>query len=230
MIKTPFSDAFEFLKNFNMKKRDSANEIVKNHVLWAMGAGLVPFPVLDIAAVTAVQLNMIEKLCKTYEIEYSESAGKSFLSALAGGTVARMGASFIKTLPLVGTVLGGVSMAVLSGATTYAVGQVFISHFEAQGTLDNFNINAWKKVYEEQLELGKELAARWRREAGDKEKNAETKNAEAKNAAQQPPPAGAPDAMDALISKLEKLNELKERGIITAEEFEEKKRSLLKQM
>lgn len=229
MIKTPFSDAFEFLKNFNMKKRDSANETVKNHVLWAMGAGLVPFPVLDIAAVTAVQLSMIEKLCKTYEVEYSESAGKSFLSALAGGTVARMGASFIKTLPLVGTVLGGVSMAVLSGATTYAVGQVFISHFEAQGTLDNFNINAWKKVYEEQLELGKELAARWRRESGEKD----AKNADSKTVAQEPAPAAAsapPDAMDALISKLEKLNELKERGIITVEEFEEKKRSLLKQM
>ncbi|MCS7084816.1 MAG: SHOCT domain-containing protein [Bacteroidia bacterium] len=36
--------------------------------------------------------------------------------------------------------------------------------------------------------------------------------------------------MDALIAKLEKLNELKERGIITPEEFEEKKRSLLKQL
>ncbi|MCB0572184.1 MAG: DUF697 domain-containing protein, partial [Phaeodactylibacter sp.] len=43
-----------------------AQEIVKNHVLISMGAGLVPIPILDIAAVTAVQLDMVKNLAQLY--------------------------------------------------------------------------------------------------------------------------------------------------------------------
>ena len=223
---------FDLLKEFvegKRHKRDGANEIVREHVLWALGAGLVPIPLVDMAAVTGVQLDMIRKLCDLYEVEYSESLGKAVLAALAGSTFARLGASLIKAVPGVGFLLGGLSMSVLAGASTYAVGQVFITHFESNGSLENFNWEAWKRAYEEQFEFGKEFATKLQKEW---EKDPNAKNSDVKTAAYSahaPAGSGWGDS-DAIISKLEKLNELKERGIITDEEFNAKKQSLLKQL
>ena len=101
-----------------------ADKIVRSHVLWALGAGLMPVPLFDIAAVTALQMDMLKQLADVYEADFSKSTGKTFVSALAGSTTARIGASLVKAVPGVGTVLGGVSMSALSGASTYAVGQV----------------------------------------------------------------------------------------------------------
>jgi uncharacterized protein (DUF697 family) len=181
---------------------EKANEIVRTHVLWSVGAGLVPVPVLDIAAVTAVQLDMIKGLANVYQHDYSESLGKSLLSALAGSTLARIGASFVKAIPVVGSVVGGASMAVLSGASTYAVGMVFIQHFEGGGNLQNFNIQSYKQAYDSFFEEGKDVAAK----------------------AQQTQATQSADG----FSKLEKLQRLRQQGIITEEEFEAKKAELLR--
>src|SRR4051812_47831293 len=35
-----------------------AQKIVRDHVLWSIGAGLVPIPLMDVAAVTAIQNEM----------------------------------------------------------------------------------------------------------------------------------------------------------------------------
>jgi uncharacterized protein (DUF697 family) len=173
-------------------------------MLVALGAGLVPFPIVDIAAVTGVQLDMISRLCRIYGVDYSESIGKSLLSALAGSTLARIGASLVKTIPVAGPFLGGVSMAVLSGATTFALGQVFISHFENGGTLQDFDFKAYQKYYEENLELGKKVASKLKQEQGSQSQDA--------------------------FARLEKLNKLKEKGIITEEEFQRKKEEVLRNL
>lgn len=223
---------FDLLKEFvegKRHKRDGANEIVREHVLWALGAGLVPIPLVDMAAVTGVQLDMIRKLCDLYEVEYSESLGKAVLAALAGSTFARLGSSLIKAVPGVGFLLGGLSMSVLAGASTYAVGQVFITHFESNGSLENFNWEAWKRAYEEQFEFGKEFATKLQKE-WEKDPNAKNGDVKFSASSTQASTASAWGDSDAIISKLEKLNELKERGIITEEEFNAKKQSLLKQL
>lgn len=223
MAKKPVSDLYNLLKNLNMKKIDQANEIVRNGVLFSMGAGLlVPVPILDVAAVSGVQLDMIRRLCKLYDVEFSENAGKTVLSALAGGTAARVGASLIKAIPGFGSVLGGVSMSILSGASSYAIGQVFTSHFESKGTMDNFDAQAWKKAFEEQLEIGKEFAQKIRNE-----QKAGGGFATGSGSA----PAGdAPSSSAEIFSKIEKLNEMKDKGILTEDEFNKKKQELLRQL
>ena len=42
-----------------MSKEHSADGIIKSHVVWAMGGGLIPVPLFDIAAVTAIQMDML---------------------------------------------------------------------------------------------------------------------------------------------------------------------------
>jgi uncharacterized protein (DUF697 family) len=191
-----------------MEKNVLAEKVIKEHVLWSLGAGLLPIPIIDIAAVTMVQLDMLKQLCRVYERDYSTSEGKVILSAMTGGTLARIGATMLKTLPGIGTLLGGVSMSIMAGASTYAVARVAIMHFESGGDLFNFDIDSAKKVYEEEFEKGKEYASEL-----DKERKQKTTHSD-----------------DDVFKKLEKLAELKEKGVISEEEFDTQKQKLLEQL
>ncbi len=187
-----------------MNKREKADKIVHDHIMWSMGAGLVPVPLLDVAAVTVIQIDMIKQLCRAYKIKYSETQGKAWVAALTGSTSARVGASVVlKLIPGYGTIVGGVSMSVLSGASTYAVGQIAISHFESGGDFLNIDLEGMKKAYKDKFEEGKKVASDMK---GEKET-----------------PVDEADVYE----KLEKLGNLKEKGIITEEEFEAKKKELL---
>ena len=179
-----------------MNPATDTEQIIRSHVLWAMGAGLIPLPLLDIAAVTGVQLDMLKQLAAVY----SKEAGKAFVSALSGGTLAAVGASIFKAIPGVGTVLGGLSMSALSGASTYAVGQVAVRQFAASGTLFDVDLEQAKRAYKEAFKQGEAYVEELTDEAEE--------------------------ARD-VFEKLEKLGRLRDRGILTEEEFEAKKRELL---
>ena len=47
-------------------------------------------------------------------------------------------------------------MSVMSGATTFALGQVFISNFEKGVSLLNFNIIKGEEIFQDAYEKGKE--------------------------------------------------------------------------
>ncbi len=196
-----------------------ADNIVKSHVLWSMGAGFIPLPIIDMVAVTAVQLDMLKQLSAVYGHDFSETSGKSWISALTGTYLARMGAQAVKAIPGVGSLLGGLSMAVLSGASTYAIGQVFIRHFESGGDLFNFDSERFKNFYKEQFEKGKEYAQKWKKEK-DTEPKANT-NTDA--------PKGKNNSSD-LIDKLKELSELRDKGIISEEDFEKMKRKIMSEL
>ena len=59
-----------------MNKQAEADQIIRKHVLWSMGAGLMPVPLFDIAAVTAVQMDMLKQLAGTYECTSSKQVGQ----------------------------------------------------------------------------------------------------------------------------------------------------------
>jgi uncharacterized protein (DUF697 family) len=166
-----------------------------------MGGGLIPLPFVDFAAVTAIQLEMLQQLAELYGVDYTRSNGKTFVSALTGTTIARLGASLLKTVPGIGTFVGGASMAITSGASTYAVGQVAITHFSTSGSLTDFVEEQVRAAYEEAFEVGKGYVS-------DLEKDQDT---------------GAADVYQAL----EKLGKLRDQGILTEAEFQAKKEELL---
>lgn len=184
-----------------MNRAETGERVIREHVVWAAGAGLVPIPVLDFVVVSAIQSDLIKQLCTLYGVSYEEGTGKIWIGALTGGVVAQIGASAIKLLPGIGSLLGGVSMSVASGASTYAVGKVIEQHLQAGGTMGNLDINAAKRVYEQQYEQGKSVAQK----ASD---------------------SGAKDVFE----KLEKLGQLKQQGIISEAEFEAKKKELLSKL
>jgi uncharacterized protein (DUF697 family) len=180
-----------------MIDKAGADDIVKEHILWAIGAGLVPLPILDIVAVTAVQLDMLKQLSSLHGVPFTESEGKIWVSALAGNVMAQVGANVIKLIPGIGTLLGGVSMSILAGASTYAIGQVAIDHFARGGTFDDIDMSAAKRAYEQALERGKRVAADLSSEKKD------------------------------VIDKLERLEKLRKKGVLTDAEFEIQKKRVL---
>lgn len=146
----------ELAKVEKTQTREKAEKIIKNHIMWAMGAGTIPLPILDVIGVSAIQLDMLRQLCRLYSVDFYENQGKNLISAIAGGGIARGTASLVKTIPGVGSFLGGVSMSVMAGATTYALGQVFVGNFEQGVQLIDFNIGKGEEIFEEAYEKGKE--------------------------------------------------------------------------
>jgi len=142
----------------NKSTSEKVDSIIQNHMIWSMGAGLIPIPIADFFAVSAIQLDMIRQLAKIYDIDFSEQAGKASITALTSSGLARLGARAVKFIPGVGTILGGITMSVLSGASSYALGQVFSKHFESGGTFLDFEPSRVKKFYNEQFEKGKIIA------------------------------------------------------------------------
>jgi uncharacterized protein (DUF697 family) len=111
-----------------------------------------------------VQLKMLHRLSQIYEVEFSESRVKSVIAALVGMITTdslHRGAftSFIKSIPLVG-VIGAVSMPLYAGATTYAIGKVFIQHFESGGTFLDFDPKKVKEYFAKLYEEGKLAASK----------------------------------------------------------------------
>src|SRR5262245_20557133 len=150
-----------------MSGKTRADTIVQDHVLWSIGAGLVPLPILDIVAVTAIQLDMLRQLASLHGVSFSESEGKAWVSALAGNMVARIGANALKLIPGIGSVIGGVSMSIISGASTYALGQVATTHFASGRDLSSIDMDAARRAYAEEFEKGKQVAENLRGEKKD---------------------------------------------------------------
>ena len=130
-----FYKAAKFIKKMsNKNNNDNLNEraesAVRNHVIWSMGAGFIPIPIADFIAVAAVQLDMIRTISNIYGVDFKETEGKALVTSLTGSGLSRLGANaLIKLIPGFGSMLGGVSMSIVSGASTYALGQVFKTHF-----------------------------------------------------------------------------------------------------
>lgn len=116
----------------------AAQAIVKHYVPWSAGAGIVPLPGVDLAALLGVQLRMLSKLADVYDVRFREQAAKSVVASLLGtaasSSVAGGLASAFKAVPVIGTLFGMLVLPAVGAAATYAIGKVFITHFESGGT------------------------------------------------------------------------------------------------
>jgi uncharacterized protein (DUF697 family) len=133
---------------------ERASQLVDRLSLWSGAAGLIPVPLIDMAAVGGVQLYMLRRLSEIYEIPFFENRGKSILTSLAGAiapaSVATFTGSFLKALPGIGTVIGALTMPVASAGTTWVIGKVFIQHFASGGTLLDFNPPDYREFIKKQ--------------------------------------------------------------------------------
>jgi uncharacterized protein (DUF697 family) len=145
-------------------RRLQCEKTIAKHVTASVGAGLIPVPVLDFAAVTAVQMDMIYRLCGIYGISFSKEAARTGIVTLIGGSVpglqARFFSSGLKLIPGVGAIASMLATPTISGAATYAVGRVFAQHLETGGTLLTFDASKMREHFEHALDQGKRMVSR----------------------------------------------------------------------
>jgi len=131
----------------------AAEATIKNYMMWTGAAGIIPVPLVDMAAISAIQLSMLNKIGEIYHQKFTANWGKSVIASLVGGYASTslgmgIGMNLVRTIPFIGSIA---SIAVVPGfaaATTWALGQVFILHFESGGTILDFDPTVVKEYYE----------------------------------------------------------------------------------
>lgn len=138
---------------------NQANEIIRRHSYWAAGFGLIPVPIIDIAVITGTQIKMVRSLSGLYDRDFSEDRVRTAIGALVGAAVpVAVGASAVsalKTIPVLGQIAGTLALPALALASTVAVGRVFVQHFEAGGTLLDFDPEKMRAYFEAEFEKAK---------------------------------------------------------------------------
>ena len=123
-------------------RRSRATKVVERFSFWSGVAGLLPIPFVDLAAVAALQIQMLRLISRVYDVPFSENRGKALIAGIAGTVIpvsTGVGmASVVKGIPIAGTAIGVLATPALAVAATYAIGMVFIQHFASGGTLLDF--------------------------------------------------------------------------------------------
>ncbi len=143
------------------KRQVEGQSIIKNHVIIAMVTGMVPIPILDAVYLVNTQFTMLQRLSMLYEIPFTDIK-KSLIISLSSGVLPVVGvvgmSSFLKVIPGIGSLAGSASVSISGGAMTYAVGRVFLQHFEQGGDFENLDMDAAKSHLKQELKAGKQFA------------------------------------------------------------------------
>ncbi|QWR76992.1 YcjF family protein [Candidatus Magnetomonas plexicatena] len=137
------------------------DKLIKNHSLYSIGVGLIPMPIVDFVALNALQLNLIRKLSDLYDVPFLKDKGKKLIGTMLGSGVpvvlSSTIASLLKFVPIVGYTTASLSTSIIGGASTYALGKVFVQHFESGGTFLDFDPMAVKEYFAKEFKEGQSL-------------------------------------------------------------------------
>jgi uncharacterized protein (DUF697 family) len=144
------------------ERAEKAHAVIQRNIYWALGAGVLPLPLFDLAAITGVQLKMLHELSDVYDVSFNKGiVRKAVVSLLVGvgglsiGGV--IGLSLFKAVPFVGASLGAVSVPIVSGMLTRAVGRTYVLHLESGGTLLDFDAKKMRKHFHEEYRQSREV-------------------------------------------------------------------------
>jgi uncharacterized protein (DUF697 family) len=145
------------------EKEQLALTTVKRYMLWSAGAALIPIPFADIIALITAQMKLVAEISKIYDIPFEKSGVQAVVGSLLGYILPEalsegLFGSLLKMIPGVGGLVGIPSFALFVGAYTWALGRVFIMHFESGGKLLDFDPQAVKAHFRAQFEEGRAMA------------------------------------------------------------------------
>ena len=130
---------------------EEVDKIIRGSVYAAMGIGIVPLPFFNLAAVTVSNMVMIRKLSNLYGVEFKEGIAKKIITSVIGAGVGILASrpveAVVSAVPLIGLPLTIATRPALNGMTTYALGRMFVTHFENGGTFMGANVDAMKQSF-----------------------------------------------------------------------------------
>ncbi len=134
------------------ERHAAAQEVVRRFTKYAAIGGLVPL--VDLPAIAAVQLKMLEQLSHTYGLAFTDNLGKELVGTILGagvswnlGNALLMGVNqYIRFVPVAGQIFGLAVMPAFAAAATGTLGRIFVQHFESGGTLLDMDVTAAKSA------------------------------------------------------------------------------------
>ena len=110
---------------------------------------VLPNSLLEYAAISGIQLKMLHELSRTYGIPFKADGVKVIIGSILGGSVAYflsdLYSNWVKVIPVVGKPIAFLSEPAMAYLTTYAVGFVFLEHFENNGSFQDIELEQIKK-------------------------------------------------------------------------------------
>lgn len=162
--------------------RCEVDSIIRKRVYASLAVGLAPLPLLDMAALSTIQGEMIYQLCKAYNVPFKAEWGKKAVGCMLGGITPVLLtpgiANVLRYVPVVGQGLGLAGGCLAFAAATYAVGQVFARHLASGGTLLTCDFNNMSAEIKNGFEKSKDTVKGW------------VKRSDKKNEAEEAPAAG----------------------------------------
>jgi uncharacterized protein (DUF697 family) len=114
------------------------DKIINNWALASMAAALVPTG-LDMAALTGIQIKMIDSLAERFGKNYTEAQARHTLAALSGGVIAPLAgpavASGAMFIPILGPTVAFLARPAAAFASTKLVGHLAVEHLEREQKL-----------------------------------------------------------------------------------------------
>ncbi len=137
--------------------------LIQRRIWWSAGAGLVPIPLAEVVAITAIQIRLIKDLADLYQLDFDQERAKSVVITLLGGlgsvSLGKITAlGLLRFLPGIGIPAASVSVSAFATGVTYAIGIVFLTHFEQGGTLGDLDPDQAKALFKASLKTGMRLS------------------------------------------------------------------------
>ncbi|NDG44777.1 MAG: DUF697 domain-containing protein [Gammaproteobacteria bacterium] len=150
----------EEVHNEGALRRGAADNTIRHYCYWSFSAALIPVPIVDFAAMSAIQLKMISELCALYEVPFSQERALTTVSTLLASASSSTFVSLAKLVPGLGYFGVAIPLAGINVSYTYAVGKIFAQHFQSGEPLESFDPAEQKSRFAEKLREGREYAKR----------------------------------------------------------------------
>jgi len=144
--------------------------LIRKRVYASIALGMAPVPLLDLAGLYAIQLELVHALAKKYDVPFRAEIAKPLIGSLIGSvlpvSIVPIAAYLFKFIPVIGWTTSAVTVSVVGGASTYALGRVFNKHFASGGTLLGADTEKLRASFATKYEEGKEFVGKLRRKKG----------------------------------------------------------------
>ncbi|MBM4313199.1 MAG: DUF697 domain-containing protein [Deltaproteobacteria bacterium] len=142
--------------------RLAADNIIKKYVILAMGAGLIPSALVDVVAVTVLEVKMIGDLAGAYRIPIPHRLVRykvliSLIASLGSVYLSIRMHTALKDAPVVGYLFSAGMLSITGGAAVYAVGKIFQKHYESGGTFLSSDNSVLRRYFKEKYQEGKKV-------------------------------------------------------------------------
>ena len=140
-------------------RREQAAKSIKRYAAASAGFGIIPIPALDISAIGTSQLLMIRSVAKIYGVDLSKDRVRAIVSSTVGGVApVLLGgglSSIFKMIPVVGTIVGAVTLPSIAGLTTLTLGNALADHLDAGGSLDELGLAQLRATFNSEFRAAK---------------------------------------------------------------------------